>query len=157
MGNRSPIRTRIVLDTNLLVSGLIVPRGLPHRLLAEWRQGSFRLLVTDAILAEYAAVLARPHFAAKYGLTTAVVAALLRRMRVQGEWVTPKGTIPVAVRDPKDIHLLAAALGGNADYLVTGDADLLVLAGDPSLGALHIVMARAFLDDFAQWGREDDA
>jgi predicted nucleic acid-binding protein len=62
-----------VRDTNLLVSGLIVPHGLPHRLIAEWRQGIFRLLVTDAILAEYAAVLGRPRFAEKNGLTPAVV------------------------------------------------------------------------------------
>ncbi len=157
MGSRNSRRTRIVLDTNLLVSGLILPRGLPHRLLAEWRQGGFRLLVTDTILAEYAAVLARRQFAEKYGLTVAVVAALRRRMRVQGERVTPQGTIPVAIRDAKDVHLLAAALGGNADYLVTGDADLLVLAGDPLLGPLRIVTARAFLDDLPRWGREDDA
>ncbi len=157
MSARNPDRTRIVLDTNLLVSGLIIPRGLPHQLLAEWRRGRFRLLVSDAILAEYAAVLARPQFAAKYGLTAADVAALLRRMRTEGERVTPTETVPVAVRDPKDVHLLAAALGGNAAYLVTGDADLLVLNGDVALGPLRIATARAFLDDLSRWGREDDA
>jgi uncharacterized protein len=140
------VRTRIVLDTNLLVSGLIVPHGLPHRLIAEWRQGTFRLLVTDAILAEYAAVLGRPRFAEKYGLTPAVVAALLRRMRVQGERILPMEMVPVAVRDVKDIHLLVAALGGNADYLVTGDDDLLILNGDPALGSLRIVTVRTYFD-----------
>ncbi len=155
MGSRSPNRTRVVLDTNLLVSGLIMPHGLPHRLLAEWRQSGFRLLITDDILAEYATVLARPQFAAKYGLTATVVAALLRRMRVQGERVPPQGTVPVAVRDAKDIHLLAAALGGNADYLVTGDADLLVRAGDPALGPLRITTARTFLDDLLREGKDD--
>ena len=146
MSARSPVRTRIVLDTNLLVSGLIVPHGLPHQLIAAWRRGAFRLLVTDAILAEYAAVLARPRFAEKYGLTPAVVAALLRRMRVQGERVTPAGMVPVAVRDVKDTHLLAAALGGDADYLITGDADLLVLDGDPALDQLRIVTVRTYFD-----------
>lgn len=73
-----------MLNTNLLVSGLIVPHGLPHRLITEWRQGAFRLLVTNAILAEYATVLTRPRFAEKYGLTLPVVAALLRRMRCRG-------------------------------------------------------------------------
>src|SRR4051812_46871355 len=104
MAARSPVRTRMVVDTNLLVSGLIVPRGLPHRLLIEWRQGHLRLLVTDAILAEYAAVLTRPHFAEKYDLTPAVVAALLRRMRAEGERVIPTERVPVAVRDAKDVH-----------------------------------------------------
>lgn len=115
----SPNRTRIVLDTNLLVSGLVVPHGLPHRLLTEWRRGSVRLLITDAILDEYAAVLARPQFAAKYGLTAAAVAALLRRMRAVGERVVPTEAVPVAVRDLKDTHLLTAALGDDAKQLLT--------------------------------------
>lgn len=54
--------------------------------------------------------------------------------------------LPVSVRDPKDEHILAAALGGEADYLVTGDQDLLVLAGDPRLGSLQIVTVAAFMD-----------
>jgi len=147
----------MVLDTNLLVSGLIVTRGLPRRLLDAWRQGAYRLLFTDAIRDEYATVLARPQFAAKYGLAPAEVAALLRRMRTEGERVTPRETIPVAVRDPKDTHLLAAALGGNAAFLVTGDADLLILDGDVALGPLRIVTARAFLDDLARRGGGTDA
>ena len=157
MSARNPHRTRIVLDTNLLVSGLIVPRGVPYTLLAEWRRGSFRLLVSDAILDEYAAVLARPQFATKYDLTAADVAALLRRMRTEGERIVPTETVPVAVRDPKDAHLLAAALGGNAAYLVTGDADLLILNGDMALGPLRIVTARAFLDDLARHEGGTDA
>jgi putative PIN family toxin of toxin-antitoxin system len=146
MSAHNPARTRMVLDTNLLVSGLIVPHGLPHRLIAEWRDGRFRLLITDAILTEYAAVLTRPQFGEKYGLTPAIIAALLRRMRAEGEQVLPTGTVPVAVRDAKDIHLLAAALGGDAEYLLTGDADLLVLNGDPALGRLRIVTVRAYFN-----------
>jgi predicted nucleic acid-binding protein len=54
-------------------------------------------------------------------------------------------TIPVSVRDPKDKRMLAAAIEGAADYLVTGDQDLLVLQGDPRLGDLRIVPAARFL------------
>ena len=53
--------------------------------------------------------------------------------------------IPMRVRDPKDEMILAAAIGGGADYLVTGDQDLLVHAGDPRLGKLQIVTAARFL------------
>jgi predicted nucleic acid-binding protein len=52
---------------------------------------------------------------------------------------------PLLVRDPKDDMILAAAIGGNADFLVTGDADLLVLANDPKLGHLRIVSPSEFL------------
>ena len=54
--------------------------------------------------------------------------------------------VPVSVRDPNDEHILAAAIGSNADYLVTGDKDLLTLADDPRLGSLKIVTAAQFLD-----------
>ena len=58
---------------------------------------------------------------------------------------SPVCTLPVHVRDPKDAKILALALGGNADYLVTGDDDLLVLNGDPRLGKLQIVTVHTFL------------
>ena len=49
------------------------------------------------------------------------------------------------MRDPKDEPILAAALGGGADYLVTGDADLLIYRGDSRLGSLQIVTVHQFL------------
>jgi predicted nucleic acid-binding protein len=52
----------------------------------------------------------------------------------------------VIVRDPKDQMLLDAALGGKAEYIVTGDRDLRDLAAHSQLGALQIVTARQFLD-----------
>lgn len=107
--------------------------------------GAFQLLITDAILDEYATVLARPRFAAKYGLTPAMVAAVLRRLRAEGVPVIPAERIPVTVRDPKDVHLLAAAVGGHADYLITGDEDLLVLDGAPTLLPLQILTVRTYL------------
>jgi len=51
----------------------------------------------------------------------------------------------VAVRDVKDEKILASAIEGAADYLVTGDADLLILNGNPALGTLKIVTVRDFL------------
>jgi predicted nucleic acid-binding protein len=60
--------------------------------------------------------------------------------------VTPRRRLPVHIRDPKDERVLAAALGGRADYLVTGDDDLLVLNGDPRIRTLKIVTVREFLD-----------
>ena len=54
-------------------------------------------------------------------------------------------TLPIPVRDPKDEKILAAAIGGRAAFLVTGDKDLLVLRGHPDLGVLRIVTAVEFL------------
>ncbi len=59
--------------------------------------------------------------------------------------IEPTSTLPVPVRDPKDEHILASGLGGNADYLITGDEDLLVLRYDKRLGTLRIVTVTEFL------------
>ncbi len=66
-------------------------------------------------------------------------------MRAEGVPVIPAETLPVTVRDPKDIHLLAAAVGGHADYLIMGDEDLLVLDGTPALSPLQILTVRMYL------------
>ena len=138
-----------VVDTNLLVSALLRQAGPPHALLAAWRRGAFALLVSPLLREEYARVLPRPKFRDKYGLTPEAVADLLILIDAQAVVVTPTAHLPVEVRDPKDDMVLAAALGGAADFLVTGDEDLLALAGDPQLGTLQIVTVRTFLDVLA--------
>lgn len=135
-----------VVDTNILVSGLLRPEGQPRRLLRVWSERAFTLLVSPTLVAEYQRILARPRLRVRYGLDPAAAQALLDQIERHGALVTPRAPLPVAVRDPKDEMVLVAALGGSADYLVTGDDDLLTLAGDPRLGALRIVTARAFLD-----------
>lgn len=135
-----------VLDTNLIVSAFLSRRGAPHALLQALYEGAFRLILSDALRQEYAGVLARPGLKRRYVVPAANVAAFFRFLDRRAGIVTPAPAVPVAVRDHKDAHILAAALGGEADYLVSGDDDLLTLAGDPRLGALQIVTIRAFLD-----------
>lgn len=136
---------RAVVDTNLIISGLISSLGLPHLLIVAWRRGAFTLVITEQLLAEYVSVLARPQLSDKYGLAPGAVAALVRRLRRGALKVNPTRVIPVAVRDLKDEQVLAAALGGKAEYLVTGDDDLLSLDGQERLRALRIVPVREFL------------
>lgn len=153
-------RLRSVVDTNLIISGLIVARGIPHRLVRACRDGWFDLLVSDPLLAEYERVLTRPTFSTKYGLRQEEVAAFLTFVRLSSVRVTPRRRLPVHVRDLKDQPILATALGGGADYLVTGDGDLLVLRDDARLRRLKIVTAAEFLaivlpkedaDDLTSW------
>jgi putative PIN family toxin of toxin-antitoxin system len=135
-----------VIDTNLLVSGLLTTRGLPHRLVERLREGAFIPVVSSPLLAEYTAVLARPHLTRQFHVSSAIVDDLLLILTVRARHVTPVAPLPVAVRDPGDIMVLVTALGGQADCLVTGDGDLLALRGHSALGALRIVTAREFLD-----------
>ena len=134
-----------VIDTNLIVSAFLSGRGVPGALLTALHAGRFRLILSPTLRDEYAAVLARPEFA----FDAEEVAAFFRFLARRARLVVPATPAPVAVRDPKDEHVLATALAGDAAYLVTGDADLLTLAGDARLGTLQIVTARAFLDRLA--------
>ena len=125
---------------------MLRPEGRPRRILHAWYERAFALLVSPTLVTEYTRVLARPRLHTRYGLDPTEAAVFLDLIGARAVVVAPRAPLPLTVRDPKDDMVLAAALGGPADYLVTGDDDLLALAGDPRLGALSIVTPRAFLD-----------
>jgi putative PIN family toxin of toxin-antitoxin system len=136
-----------VVDTNLVVSSIISNRGAPYQLIHSLYDGKFRLVITDAIRDEYVDVLSRP-FLTNFGdIAANDIAAFLRFIDRHAVSVVPLDVqqLPLLVRDSKDDDLLAAALGGQADHLVSGDNDLLDLADDPRLGRLQIVNPRQFL------------
>ncbi len=137
-------RPRAVVDTNLFVSGTILKRGNPYRLLLAWRASAFTLLLTGQQREELEDVFGRPAITERYRINQTEVEEL-RSGFDAAEPVVPSEAVPVYVRDPKDVKILAAALGGGADYLVTGDQDLLVLGGNPLLGSLSIVTVAEFL------------
>ena len=136
---------RAVLDTNLFVSALISRGGLPSLRLSHWRARRFQLLMTPDLFREISDVLRRPRLSERYGLTPEGVATLLSLITRRALLVEPRLALPVAVRDPGDEVVLAAALAGAA-YLVTGAAGLLALAGEAARGALEIVAPRRFLE-----------
>jgi putative PIN family toxin of toxin-antitoxin system len=138
---------RVVLDTNLFVSALISPTGTPNQLLQLWEGGRIILLTSSELLDEVDSVLHRASIQERYQLAEERIERLLTRLRLTAEWVMPLNRpLPLHSRDPKDDKLLALALGGNADYLITGDQDLLDLDGEPALENLPIITATAFLE-----------
>jgi putative PIN family toxin of toxin-antitoxin system len=136
---------KVVVDTNLFVSGLIIKRGNPYELLEAWRSKAFMLLMSEALQTEIAEVLIRPEIKQKYHLTTDEVEDTLRLLQTDALLTLPAPRLPVTLRDPKDEKVLALAIGGEADYLVTGDEDLLTVEGNPDLRGLRIVRPVAFL------------
>lgn len=136
---------RAVVDTNQFVSGSITRRGNPRKLLLAWRGAAFTLVISQEQRAEIAEVLSRPEICQKYDVSEREREALLRRIDRTAAEVNPRRRPAIPVRDAKDEKILALALAGRADYLVTGDEDLLVLRDDPRLGKLKVVTAREFL------------
>ena len=116
--------SRAVLDTNLIVSYLLTQGDTLSRIIDHWERGSFVYLISPPMFAELKAVLARPRLQRSM---SAYPQALLEV--VENDAMFTAGTLSLVgvSRDPKDDIFLACAVEGNADYIVTGDADLLVL------------------------------
>jgi len=134
--------TRAVVDTNVLVSALINPRGTPAKVLSLWRDHRFVLLISESILDEVGRVLAQPRLQRRYGLSPSRVTRLLRALRQFAVVVEDGPGIGGVVRDPEDQKFVDCAVAGHADYLVTGDDDLLSLGEH---GGVQIVSPTAFV------------
>lgn len=107
---------RIVVDTNVLVSGLLSPFGPPGVVVAQIVSGSVSLCYDGRILAEYADVLRRETFP----FSETSVAALLGAIQANGE-LTYAAPTPVRLPDPTDEPFLEVAGASLVDYLVTGN------------------------------------
>jgi putative PIN family toxin of toxin-antitoxin system len=135
---------RVVLDTNIYISGVILRRGSSYAILEAWRGGQFQLLTSSAQRAELDETLHRPKFTTRYELIPPDIAALLAEIDLRAELIA-SSSLNFTVRDPDDTPILASAVAGNAEFLVTGDNDLLVLAEDPRISPLRIVTPSDFL------------
>lgn len=117
---------RAVIDTNILVRALIKPTGTVGPVLQRLRQGDYTLLYGMPLLEELVDVLNRPRLRDKYRLTEVDIRTVASLILLRGEEVKPIEPV-TACRDPKDDKFLAVAVAGQADALVSGDEDLLVL------------------------------
>jgi putative PIN family toxin of toxin-antitoxin system len=119
---------RAVLDTDVIVSGALVPEGHPGQILQAWRDGRFLLILSEDIIEEVKEVLNRPRIRDKYRhLTPATIGRLINLLRRHSVLVPGKLNLAVVTRDPDDDKVIIAAIEGRAEYIVTGDADLIDL------------------------------
>ena len=118
---------RVVLDTNVLGSGLISPHGPPAQIISHWLGGDFTLLYMLAMLEELEDVLKRTWLKARLAQEPDRITDLLEAVTVLGTLVVGYVNVAGAVSDPFDEMFLACAVLGEADYLVTGDKEVLAL------------------------------
>lgn len=136
---RSP---RVVLDTNVLVSGTIVRHGFPARILLAAIDQRITLVVSPYLLAEYLAVIQRPHIAKKYPDLSEWLDRVRRFVSANAVSVSPSSIPKVIQDDPKDDAILACANAGYAQYIVSGDRHLLKLG---NYQGIKIVTPREFV------------
>jgi len=115
---------RVVLDTNVLVSGLAYPGSLPGRIVNAGRQGGLDLVLSHYILDEMVRVLPR---LPRIQLTPAEIRDLADSFLLLAEIVEPSAEWEAALQDKNDQLVLGTLRAAEADYLITGDKDLLAL------------------------------
>ena len=132
---------RVVLDTNILLSALLVRGTSPDRMFNAWRHGQFDLVSCERQLEEINRVSRRPFFRDR--LRAAEVGRMVNDLRRLAVVDDPLPAVTVSP-DPEDNYLLALAQVTRADFLVTGDkSGLLSLKRH---GRTAIVSARKFLE-----------
>ena len=117
---------RAVLDTNIVVSGLLW-RAAPRQVLDASRHKLLTLHTSSVLLDELAEVLSRPHLASVIAAHYASPAFLMQRYAMLAQLVIPAQTARVVEKDIDDDAVIACALAAQADLIVSGDAHLLNL------------------------------
>lgn len=118
---------KVVLDTNVLISGLMLPDSIPGKIVSAWRNAHFDLLLSDPQLAEIAKVLAYPKIAHRLQWEIHQIEQFVLLLRFKTHIVEIKQVEAEVPDDPDDNMILATFLAGRAEYLVSGDSDLLAL------------------------------
>ena len=129
---------KIALDTNVIVSGMLAPRGPPGAMLKAVLAGHLELCFDERILAEYRGVLARKKFA----LDEVSVRRLLDAIEENGYSIVAN-PISIALPDPSDMMFVEVAIAGRAEYLVTGN---LKDYPEEATKNISVVSPREFLD-----------
>lgn len=129
---------RVILDTNVLVSALLFS-GKLGRIIEGWKSGAFVPVFSRETFDEFRRVLSYP----KFSLTVQEIAALIEDEVLPFCEVVEIGEEFLSVcRDPADDPFLSCAVAASADYIISGDKDLLALG---SFRNIPIVTAATFL------------
>jgi len=129
---------RVVLDTNVLISGILFG-GKPRQILEKAIRGEIRLCLSEPILEELKGVLQR----SKFDYSPEMIQFILTELTGIADFVDPSETIKVVLEDPEDNMILECAAEAKANYIITGDFHLLKLGRYLNT---EVLTAAAFLE-----------
>jgi len=118
---------KIVLDSNLLLSGLAGPNSTPGRIISAWGNHSFDIVTSEFQLAEIARVMAYPKVRKLLQWDEVEVQTFIRQLCLRVEIADISDIDAQVPTDPDDSPILATLIAAKADCLVSGDKDLLAL------------------------------
>jgi putative PIN family toxin of toxin-antitoxin system len=120
------VQVCIVLDTNVLLSGTAYPKSIPGKIISAWRSGSLEVKLSQYILDELQRVL--PRLNHRLGWSNSEIREFVDSLAFLADLVDPLQVSEPLLRDRADQPVLGTFLAANANYLVTGDKDLLALS-----------------------------
>lgn len=133
---------KAVIDTNILVSGIISPKASPAKIISSWQQREFILITSEEIIDELKEVFGYSRISKKYNLNQKIIDRYLRMFRAFAEVCRPKEKIKAIKVDPEDNKFLEAALVNDAEFIVSGDRHLLALK---DFKGIKIIKAEEFV------------
>jgi putative PIN family toxin of toxin-antitoxin system len=121
---------RIVLDTNVLLSGIAYPASIPGKIIAAWRHGAVEVILSAFILDELRRVL--PRLSHRHGLSDTEMDELVDILSIQAEVIDTVDVHEPTLRDNNDQPVVGTLVNAlqvaGANYLITSDKDLLILS-----------------------------
>lgn len=135
---------RVVLDTNVIVSGILKEEGIPAKLLKAFlEENKFLLVTSPEILKEIAAVLKYDRIQNIHGWNDEKIESFVMKLLTDGLVVKEEVRVRLIKDDPEDDKFINCALAGKADFIVSGDAHLLKLN---EYQEIKIVTPRVFFE-----------
>ena len=119
---------RVIIDTNVFVSGLMLPASVPGRILAAAIAAGFEMVLCEPMLNEISAALHYPKVRKRIALSDDELDRYVQALRFMADVVEPAGVVVQVPADSDDNVVLATLVAAKADWLVTGDSALLALA-----------------------------
>lgn len=135
---------RVTLDTNVLVSGMLIAAGPSGEILDAWVEGRFTLVTSLYQVEELVHVLSYPRIARRLNVSETEMAVFIGQLLSRAVIAPGALDLPGVTRDPKDDFIVACAVEGEAQLIVSGDQDLLALG---QYAGIRILSPRAFLQE----------
>lgn len=116
---------KIVLDANSYVSSMINTQGNPRRIIQQWEQGDFDVLLSSSILREIGRVLRYPRISKRHKQGEETIQRFLELLSSEAIVVEPTNRLDVVKEDESDNRYLECAIEGKGQYIISGDKHLL--------------------------------
>jgi len=136
---------KVVLDTNIFISGIISPKSNSGKIIQEWSNNSIELVTSAPLLAEIKQVLQYPKILKLTNWNNQKIEEFVDYLHFFSTTVDISDTNYHFDQDPNDNHIIETYIAGNAEYLITGDKALFSLKDEINVIALTAFIARYYL------------